>query len=76
MYCWNYTGTISCVLCREVYYTVSLFGRVHYLRCHCVTHTLVYDHSKVRTGHVFTTFCTPFEALAVTIQHLFDVTLI
>ena len=30
MYCRNYTGTVSRVLCREVYYTVSLFGRVHY----------------------------------------------
>ena len=26
MYCRNFTGTISCVLCREVCYTVSLFG--------------------------------------------------
>ena len=26
MYCRNYTGTVSHVLCREVYYTVSLFG--------------------------------------------------
>ena len=25
----------SCALCREVYYTVSLFGRVHYLRLYC-----------------------------------------
>ena len=33
MYCRNYTGTISHVLCREVYYTVSSFGRVHYQRC-------------------------------------------
>ena len=33
MYCRNYTGTISRVLCREVYYfAVSLFGRVHYRR--------------------------------------------
>ena len=23
--------------CREVYYTVSLFRRVHYQRCHCIT---------------------------------------
>ena len=28
MYCRNYTGTASCVLCREVDYTVSLFGEV------------------------------------------------
>ena len=34
MYCRNYAGTVSCVLCREVYYTVSLFGRVHYRRFH------------------------------------------
>ena len=32
MCCGNYTGNVSRVLCREVYYTVSLFGRVHYLR--------------------------------------------
>ena len=25
----HYFGTSSCVLCREVYYTVSLFGRFH-----------------------------------------------
>ena len=30
MYCRNYTVTVSRVLCREVYYTVSFFGRVHY----------------------------------------------
>ena len=35
MYCRNYTGTVSRVLCREVYYTESLFGRVHYQRLHC-----------------------------------------
>ena len=32
MHCRNYTGTISCVLCREVYYTVPLFGRAHHRR--------------------------------------------
>ena len=32
MYCRNYTGTVSLVLCGEVCYTVSLFGRVHYQR--------------------------------------------
>ena len=32
MYCRNYTGTVSRALCREVYCTVSLFGRVHYQR--------------------------------------------
>ena len=35
MSCRNYTGTVDHVLCREVYYTVSLFGRVHYQRFHC-----------------------------------------
>ena len=29
-------GTLNSVLCREVYYTVSLFQRVHYWRFHCV----------------------------------------
>ena len=27
MYCRNYSGTSSRVLCREVYYPMSLFGR-------------------------------------------------
>ena len=31
-------GTSNSVFCREVYYTVSLFWRVHYRRFHC-THT-------------------------------------
>ena len=31
----KYFGTSSCVLCREVDCTVSLFGRVHYRRSHC-----------------------------------------
>ena len=35
MYCRNYTGTVSPVLCKEVYYTVSLFGRVHNQRFNC-----------------------------------------
>ena len=34
MYCRNHTGTVRRVLCREVYFTVSLFGRVHYMRFH------------------------------------------
>ena len=38
MYCRNYTGTISHVLCREVCYSVSLFGRDHYWRIHCINH--------------------------------------
>ena len=29
-------GTSNSVLCGEVYYTVSLFQRVHYRRVHCV----------------------------------------
>ena len=29
-------GTLNSVLCREVYYTVSLFRRVHYQRFHCM----------------------------------------
>ena len=28
MYCRNYTGTVSRVLCGEVYHTVSLFAKV------------------------------------------------
>ena len=32
MYCRNNTGSASHVLCREVYYIVSLFGIVHYQR--------------------------------------------
>ena len=34
MYCRNYIGTRSHVLCREVYYILFLFGRVHYQRFH------------------------------------------
>ena len=29
-------GTSNSVLCREAYYTVSLFRRVHYQRFHCI----------------------------------------
>ena len=29
MYCKNDTGSVSCALSREVYYTVSLLGGVH-----------------------------------------------
>ena len=29
-------GTSYSVLCREVYYTVSLFRRIHYQRFHCI----------------------------------------
>ena len=49
MYCRNYTGTVSRVLCREVYSTVSLFGRVHYQRFRgsqitdCVLHSVASD---------------------------------
>ena len=32
----TYFGTSSLVLCREVYGTVSLLGRVHYQRFHCM----------------------------------------
>ena len=32
--CRYYIGTVSCVLCREVCYSVSLFGRVQYQRCY------------------------------------------
>ena len=39
MYCRNYAKTTSCVLCREVYYTVSLFGRVHYQRFHVTVYS-------------------------------------
>ena len=41
MYCRNYTGTASCVLCREDYFDVSLFGRVHYQSFHCI-HTYIH----------------------------------
>ena len=36
MYCRNYSGTVSHVPCREVHYTVSILGRVHYQRFLCV----------------------------------------
>ena len=35
MYCVNWNWDCKSVLCREVCYTVSLFGRVHYQRFHC-----------------------------------------
>ena len=41
MYCRNNTGTLSRVLCREVYYAVSLFGRVHHQRFFC-TYIITY----------------------------------
>ena len=51
MYSRNYTGTSSHVLCREVYYTVFLFGRVHYRRSHCIinkyTQTYVYINTNI-----------------------------
>ena len=34
-------GTMACVLCREVYYTVSLSRRVHYRRFHCIVLILI-----------------------------------
>ena len=34
-------GTSNSVLCREVYYTVSLFRRVHYRRFHCITYKVL-----------------------------------
>ena len=38
-------GTSNSVLYREVYYTVSLFRRVHYRRFHCISSsTLIYSH--------------------------------
>ena len=40
MYCRNYTGTVSRVLCREVYYTVSFLGRVHYRSFHSIMKTI------------------------------------
>ena len=43
MYFRNYTGTVSCVLSREVYYTVSLFGRVHYTSDSTVHRIFTYD---------------------------------
>lgn len=39
-------GTLSNVLCREVYCTVSLFQRVHYQRFHCNTIKLDRDHNQ------------------------------
>ena len=53
MCCRNYTGTVNCVLCREVYYTVlcPLHGRVHYRRFHCTTHVqLAYPSQSMAQG--------------------------
>ena len=57
MYCRNYTGTVSHVLCREVYYTVSLFGRVHYQRVHCVHPTKHSTHAVHTYTHAQMTLC-------------------
>ena len=45
-------GTSNSVHCREVYYTVSLFRRVHYRRFHCI-----YTHSPCTCVHVHIHAC-------------------
>ena len=47
-------GTSTCVLCREVYYIVSLSRRVHYQKFHCNLEVMssVYDLSS--TVHLVT----------------------
>ena len=42
-------GTLTCVLCREVYYTVSLSRRVHYRRVYCNIYLLCLDLPSTRT---------------------------
>ena len=49
MYCRNYTGIVSCVLCREVCFTVTLIWRVHHRRftvqiIHVSLEVFVYSH--------------------------------
>ena len=39
-------GTLTCVLCREVYYIVSLRWRVHYRRFHCSSITLLQQRGR------------------------------
>ena len=46
-------GTSTCVLCREVYYTVSLSRRVHYRRFHCSTQ-IAHTCTANRIVHVIT----------------------
>ena len=42
-------GTLTCVLCREVYYTVSLSRSVHYRRVYCNIYLLCLDLPSTRT---------------------------
>ena len=64
MYCRNYTGTISCVLCREVHHTVSLFGRVHYQRF-CCMYQYVHTYTRKRVVllykkyNIYSTYAVP-----------------
>ena len=55
-----YFGTSSLILYREVYYSVSLFGRVHYnqtwLESHCLQHQPLYNNTHARNG--FNGLCT------------------
>ena len=44
-------GTSTCVLCREVYYIVSLSRRVHYQRFHCIGNNNYHHHTT--TKYVF-----------------------
>ena len=48
MYCRNYAGTVNRVLCREVCYTVSLFGRALYQRFHCIPEHRPHARSNMR----------------------------
>ena len=48
-------GTSNSVLCREVYYTVSLFRRVHYRRFHCIVCACVYTCVCVLVSIIYVT---------------------
>ena len=69
-------GTSTCVLCREVYYTVSLSRRVHYRRFHCngysrveepLTHLFamntmgILSSSSCSRTILFLSFCTSYQ---------------
>ena len=59
-YCRNYIRTVNHVLCREVSYTVPLFGRVHYQRLHCVYYIHIHTQPLGLSGWHKVAGCHPF----------------
>ena len=53
----NYTGTLSCVLCREDYYAVSIFERVHYQRFVLCREVFLFESFKMYCRNYTGSFC-------------------